>query len=145
MGFGMGAAMGSSIGRGIKRTVLFTGDGSFHMNMNEMATAVTNKLPIIVIVMNNSVLGMVRQWQTLFFGQRYSNTILNRQTDFVKLAEAFGAAGYRINELSEISSVLDKAFASEGPVLIDVTVNKDEMVLPFIPPGGTINDIILEG
>lgn len=144
MGFGMGAAMGSCIGKGKKRTVLFTGDGSFHMNMNEVATAVTNNLPIVIVLMNNGVLGMVRQWQTLFFEKRYSNTILNRKTDYVKLAEAFGAKGYRVNEVSVLNATLEKAFASEGPVIIDVKIGQDEMVLPFIPPGGTINDIILE-
>lgn len=145
MGFGMGAAIGSCIGKNKKRTVLFTGDGSFHMNLNEMATVVINDLPLIIIVMNNNVLGMVRQWQTMFFNKRYSNTTLNRQTDFVKLAEAFGAVGYRINSLLELTPVLKKAFASSGPVLIDAVIDSDEMVLPMIPPGGTINDIILRG
>ncbi len=145
MGFGMGAAMGSCIGRGGKRTVLFTGDGSFHMNMNELATAVTNRLPLVIVLMNNGVLGMVRQWQTLFFEKRYSNTVLNRKTDFVKLAEAFGAEGLRVSEPGDLAPALEKAFSSDGPVLIDVKINCDEMVLPFIPPGGTINDIILEG
>jgi acetolactate synthase, large subunit, biosynthetic type len=145
MGFGMGAAMGSSIGRGKKRTVLFTGDGSFHMNLNELATAVTNELPIIIVVMNNSVLGMVRQWQTLFFDKRYASTTLNRKTDFVKLAEAFGATGLRVSEICELSPVLEKAFSAKGPVVIDVKIDSDEKVLPMIPPGGTINDIILKG
>lgn len=145
MGFGMGAAIGACIGRNKKRTVLFTGDGSFHMNLNEMATAVQNNLPLIIIVMNNNALGMVRQWQTMFFDKRYSNTTLNRRTDFVKLAEAFGAAGFRVRKLDELAPVLEKAFASEGPVLIDALVDSDEKVLPMIPPGGTINDIILRG
>ncbi|MEI6579966.1 MAG: biosynthetic-type acetolactate synthase large subunit, partial [Eubacteriales bacterium] len=144
MGFGMGAAIGACIGTG-RRTVLFTSDGSFHMNMNEMATAVTNKLPLIIILMNNNVLGMVRQWQTMFFDGRYSQTTLNRQTDYVKLAEAFGAKGLHLTDKKDIETVLDKAFAQDGPVLIEVTVNSDEKVLPMIPPGGTINDIILKG
>ena len=145
MGFGMGAAIGSCIGRGRKKTVLFTGDGSFHMNLNELATAVTNNLPLVIVVMNNGVLGMVRQWQTLFFDKRYSNTTLNRKTDFVKLAEAFGATGYRISCADDLSSVMKKAFETEGPVLVDAVIGCDEKVLPMIPPGGTINDIILEG
>jgi len=144
MGFGMGAAIGSCIGRSRRKTVLFTGDGSFHMNLSELATAVSNNLPLVIVVMNNGVLGMVRQWQTLFFEKRYSNTTLNRKTDFVKLAEAFGATGYRITDLSELSKVMEKAFAAEGPVLVDAIIDRDEKVLPMIPPGGTINDIILE-
>ena len=145
MGFGMGAAIGACIGNNKKRTVLFTGDGSFHMNLNETATVVSNNLPLIVIIMNNNALGMVRQWQTMFFDKRYSNTTLDRKTDFVKLAEAFGAGGYRINNIGELESVLDKAFALSGPVIIDAVIDSDEMVLPMIPPGGTINDIILRG
>lgn len=144
MGFGMGAAIGACIGGGKKRTVLFTGDGSFHMNLNEMATAVSNNLPIIIIVMNNNVLGMVRQWQNLFFDERYSSTTLDRKTDFVKLAEAFGATGYRLEKMSEMDDVLKKAFSQDGVVLIDAVIDSDEKVLPMIPPGGTINDIILK-
>jgi len=145
MGFGMGAAIGACIGGNRKRTVLFTGDGSFHMNLNEMATAVSNNLPIIIIVMNNNVLGMVRQWQNLFFEERYSSTTLNRKTNFVKLAEAFGATGYRLEKMSEMDDVLKKAFSQNGVVLIDAVIDSDEKVLPMIPPGGTINDIILKG
>lgn len=145
MGFGMGAAIGACIGKGRKKTVLFTGDGSFHMNLNELATAVTNNLPLVIVVMNNGVLGMVRQWQTLFFDKRYSSTTLNRKTDFVKLAEAFGATGYRIACGDDPGSIMKKAFETEGPVLIDAHIGCDEKVLPMIPPGGTINDIILEG
>jgi acetolactate synthase-1/2/3 large subunit len=145
MGFGMGAAIGSCIGKDKKRTVLFTGDGSFHMNLNELATAVTNELPLVIIIMNNNALGMVRQWQSMFFEKRYSNTSPGRKTDFIKLAEAFGAAGYRIRQTDEITPVLEKAFTSTGPVVIDVVIDSDEKVLPMIPPGGTINDIILRG
>ncbi len=143
MGFGMGAAIGACIGSGFKRTLLFTSDGSFHMNMNELATAVSGRLPLIVIVLNNSVLGMVRQWQTLFFDGRYSSTSLERQTDFVKLAEAFGARGMRAETNEEYEACLDEAFKCDTPVLIDCIIDKDEMVLPMIPPGGSINDIIL--
>lgn len=143
MGFGMGAAIGSCVGTGFRRTLLFTSDGSFHMNMNEMATAVTNGLPLIVIVLNNHVLGMVRQWQTLFFDGRYSNTSLDRKTDFVKLAEAFGAVGMRAETIADYEKCLEKAFEYETPVLIDCTIDSDERVLPMIPPGGSINDIIL--
>ena len=143
MGFGLGAAIGACIGSGRKRTVLFTSDGSFHMNLNEMATAVTNKLPLTVVLLNNNALGMVRQWQKIFFNERYSQTTLNRKTDYVKLAEAFGAKGVRLTELSELDSVLDAALHEEGPVVVDAWINPDERVLPMIPPGGTIGDIIL--
>ena len=145
MGFGMGAAIGACIGTGLKKTVMVTSDGSFHMNMNELATAVANRLPIIVLVLNNSVLGMVRQWQTMFFGRRYSNTTMNRATDFCLLAQAFGAKGLRLDDKDKIDSVLDKAFQLPGPVVIDVRIHRDEKVLPMIPPGGTIRDMIVRG
>lgn len=145
MGYGLGAAIGACLGRGKKRTVLFTSDGSFHMNMNEMATAVTNKLPITVIVLNNNALGMVRQWQTLFYEERYSNTSLNRKTDFAKLADAFGAKGFNAWDINSMNQALDEAFQIEGPTLIDVCIGCDVKVLPMIPPGGTIDDIILKG
>jgi acetolactate synthase-1/2/3 large subunit len=145
MGFGMGAAMGACIGTGLKKTVLVTSDGSFHMNMNELATAVANRLPLIVLVLNNSVLGMVRQWQTMFYDKRYSSTTLNRPTDYCLLAQAFGAKGLRLETLDKMDSVLDKAFSLPGPVVVDVRINRDEMVLPMIPPNGTIKDMILRG
>ena len=143
MGYGMGAAIGSCVADG-KRTVLITGDGSFGMNLNEMATAVSNNLPLIVVIMNNGVLGMVRQWQTLFYDKHYSQTTLNRKTDFVKLAEAFGAKGARVYNQQELSRALDEAFNTDGPYLIDCVIDMDEMVLPMIPPGGTMNDVITE-
>jgi acetolactate synthase-1/2/3 large subunit len=144
MGFGLGAALGASVALGGGRAVLFTGDGSFHMNLNELATAVTYNLPVVVIVMNNNVLGMVRQWQGLFYDKRYSNTTLDRRTDYVKLAEAFGARGYRAGDMDALNSALDAAFAHDGPVVIDCLIGRDEMVLPMIPPGGSIDDMILE-
>ena len=144
MGFGMGAAIGACVGKNGKRTVLFTGDGSFGMNLNELATAVSNRLPLVIVIMNNGVLGMVRQWQTLFFDHRFSSTTLNRQTDFVKLAEAFGADGYRASTVEECKDVLQKAFAISSPVVIDCQIDIDEKVLPMIPPNGSIDDIILK-
>ena len=143
MGFGMGAAIGACIGKGFKRTILFTSDGSFHMNLNELATAVSNDLPLIVVVLNNNALGMVRQWQTLFFDGRYSNTELNRKTNFAEVAKSFGAHGLYVENYSSLKDALDFAFAQEGPVLIDAFIDKEERVLPMIPPGGTINDAIL--
>ena len=144
MGFGMGAAMGAQMGTG-ERTVLITGDGSFGMNLNELATAVANQIPLVILVMNNGVLGMVRQWQTLFFQKHYSNTMLDaRQTDFVKLAEAFGAKGSRALTLEELKASLDEAFSCDGPYLIDCAIDKDEFVLPMLPPGGSMDNIIVK-
>ncbi len=141
MGFGLGAAIGAQMGTG-ERTVLVTGDGSFGMCLNEMATAVKENLPIVILLMNNGVLGMVRQWQTLFFDKHYSNTVLDRKTDFVKLAEAFGAKGSRALNLEELEQALEQAFACDGPYIIDCVIDKDEFVLPMLPPGGSMDDII---
>ena len=143
MGFGLGAAIGSYVATG-DTTVLITGDGSFGMNLNELATAVSYNIPVIIVLMNNGVLGMVRQWQTLFFGKRYSNTVLGRQTDFVKLAEAFGAIGYRAATREEFADAFDKALAAGRPVVIDTLIGRDEFVLPMLPPGGSIDDIIVK-
>ena len=144
MGFGMGAAMGAQMGTG-ERTVLITGDGSFGMNLNELATAVANKVPLVILLLNNGVLGMVRQWQTLFFQKHYSNTMLDaRQTDFVKLAQAFGADASRALTLEELDEALEKAFQCDGPYLIDCAIDKDEFVLPMLPPGGSMDDIIVK-
>lgn len=144
MGYGMGAAIGSCIAENGRRTVLITGDGSFGMNLNEMATAVSNQLPLVVIIMNNGVLGMVRQWQTLFYQKHYSQTTLHRKTDFVKLAEAFGGKGARAYNHKELRDALEEAFHYDGPFIIDCVIDMDEMVLPMIPPGGTMNDVITE-
>ncbi len=142
MGFGLGAAMGAKVATD-DPTVLITGDGSFGMNLNELATAVSHRIPVVIVIMNNGVLGMVRQWQTLFFGKRYSNTVLTeRKTDFVKLAEAFGAEGYRVFNKKDFRAAFKKAFKADGPVVIDVMIDKDEFVLPMLPPGGSIDDII---
>lgn len=143
MGYGLGAAIGANIATG-RRSILFTGDGSFGMNLNELATAVSQGTPVIVVIMNNGVLGMVRQWQTLFFDKHYSNTTLNRATDFVKLAEAFGARAARAFTKEELDSALEQAFACNGPFVIDCAVDCDEFVLPMLPPGGSIDDIITE-
>ena len=144
MGFGLGAAIGARVASG-DTTVLITGDGSFGMNLNELATAVSHAVPVIIVIMNNGVLGMVRQWQTLFFGKRYSNTILtDRKTDFVKLAEAFGAKGERVFTKEELDRAFTYAVKSGEVVVIDVAIDKDEFVLPMLPPGGSIDDIITE-
>ena len=143
MGFGMGAAIGAQIGTG-ERTVLVTGDGSFGMCLNELATAVSEKLPLVILILNNGVLGMVRQWQTLFFDKHYSNTVLDRKTDFVALAKAFGADGTRASTLDELDKAFETAFSADGPYLIDCLIDKDEFVLPMLPPGGSMDDIIVK-
>ena len=142
MGFGMGAAIGGCVASGGKRTVLFTGDGSFGMNLIELATAVTYSLPLVIILFNNGVLGMVRQWQHAFFDSRYSHTTLDRKTDFVKLAQAFGAAGYRATDIKTLEEALENAFKIQGPTVIDCVIDKEEKVYPMIPPEGSIDDII---
>ncbi len=142
MGFGLGAAIGAKVATG-DTTVLVTGDGSFGMNLNELATAVSHNIPVIIVIMNNGVLGMVRQWQTLFFGKRYSNTVLtDRKTDFVKLAEAFGAVGLRADDEIGFETAFKKALELDTVVVIDTIIDKDEFVLPMLPPGGSIDDII---
>ena len=143
MGYGLGAAIGAYIATG-KRAVLFTGDGSFGMNLNELATAVSEQADVTVVIMNNGVLGMVRQWQTLFFDRRYSATTLNRRTDFVKVAEGFGAQGARASTPQELADALKTAFSQSGPFVIDAQMCSDEFVLPMLPPGGSIDDIITE-
>ena len=145
MGFGYGAAIGAQVALGKDhRVVMLTGDGSFHMNLNEGCTAVSYELPIITVIFDNQVLGMVRQWQTSFYGKRYSNTDPQRRTDFVKLAEAFGAKGYRATNIAEFKAAFSDAMKQKGPSWIDCRIGKDEKVLPMIPGGGDINDIIME-
>ena len=139
----MGAAIGGCIENNRQRTVLFTGDGSFGMNLNEVATAVKQNIPLTIVIMNNGVLGMVRQWQTIFYDKRYAQTTLDRQTDFVKLADAFGAKGFRVFNKEELDKALTEAFEISGPTIIDCILDKDEQVLPMIPPNGTIDDIML--
>ena len=145
MGFGYGAAIGAQMALGRDaRVVMLTGDGSFHMNLNEGCTAVSYDLPIITVIFNNQVLGMVRQWQTTFYEKRYSDTDPHRKTDFVKLAEAFGAKGYRATTPAEFKVAFTDAMKQQGPSWIDCRIDKDEKVLPMIPGGGTIEDIIME-
>jgi acetolactate synthase-1/2/3 large subunit len=142
MGFGLGAAIGGCIACGRKRTVLFTGDGSFGMNLNELATAVSQKLPLVIVIFNNGVLGMVRQWQTMFYEKRYSQTTLNRKTDFAALANAFGAKGFVAESVSELESVLQNKLSADCPNVVDCQIDIDEMVFPMIPPGGSVVEII---
>lgn len=143
MGFGYGAAIGAQIGCPDKRVVHFTGDGSFHMNLNEACTAVSQELPIITVIMNNKVLGMVYQWQTSFYGKRYAATTPERKTNFPKLAEAFGAKGFSASTPKEFEEVFRKALEEKGPVWIDCAIAREERVLPMIPGGGTVEDMII--
>ncbi len=143
MGFGMGAAIGSQMGTG-EHPVLITGDGSFGMNLTEMATAAANKIPMVILLLNNGVLGMVRQMQTLWCDNRYSGTDLGpRNTDFVTVAQGFGLKACRIASLEELEGALEAAFAYDGPCLIECPIDKDEFVLPMVPPGGSLGDIIV--
>lgn len=144
MGFGMGAAIGAQVSHPDKRVFLITGDGSFHMNLNELVTMKSYDLPVVIVVMNNSVLGMVRQWQKLFYGSRFSQTDPHRATDFVKLANAFGVEGMRITKPEEIKPVLQKAVDLKKPVVVDCVISPDVNVLPMIPPGKTIAEIVTE-
>ena len=144
MGYGYGAAIGATFGcKGERRVLHITGDGSFHMNMNEACTAVSYNLPIITVIMNNQVLGMVRQWQTAFYGMRYSSTDPHRKTNFAKVAEGFGAKGFHCETLAEFEAAMEQALKENGPVWIDCRIEKDEKVLPMIPAGASVEDIML--
>lgn len=144
MGYGYGAAIGAQMGNPNKRVIHLTGDGSFHMNMNEACTAVSNKLPIITVIFDNRVLGMVYQWQNSFYEGRYSQTVPERETDFVKIAEGFGAKGYRVDTIGDFVEVYKEALKQSGPVWIDCAIDRCERVLPMIPNGGTVADMILD-
>ena len=144
MGYGMGAAIGAAVANPDKRVVLFTGDGSFHMNLNELATVRSYNLPIVIVVLNNKVLGMVRQWQKLFYGRRFSQTDPHRKTDFAAVAEGFGVKGMKLHNDDDAEEVLKAAFACGEPVVIDCSISPDENVLPMIPPGKTVDDMITE-
>ncbi len=144
MGYGLGAALGAKAAKPDSLVFNIAGDGCFRMNMNELATAVRCQIPVIEVVFNNSVLGMVRQWQTLFYGKRYSNTVLNDGVDFVKLAQAMGAEAFRITQCSEVEEVLKKAIALNKPVLIDCVIGSDDKVWPMVPPGAAIEEVFSE-
>ncbi|NLL79045.1 MAG: biosynthetic-type acetolactate synthase large subunit [Clostridiales bacterium] len=140
MGYGLGACIGAKMGRPDKICVNVAGDGCFRMNMNELATAARYNIPIIEIVINNHVLGMVRQWQTLFYGQRYSQTVLNDGVDFCKVAEALGCAAIRVTSKEEVAPALQKAIAMNRPVLIDCMIPEDDKVFPMVSPGAPISE-----
>ena len=144
MGYGYGAAIGAKFGRPKERVIHITGDGSFHMNMNEACTTVSNNLPIITIILNNKVLRMVYQWQTIFYDKRYSNTVLERKTDYVKVIEGFGGKGFKASTPEEFETVLKEALKAKGPVWIDCEIDREERVLPMIPGGKNIEDMIVK-
>ncbi|MGB4609314.1 MAG: biosynthetic-type acetolactate synthase large subunit [Saccharofermentanales bacterium] len=144
MGFGFGASIGAKVGNPDKPVVLFTGDGSFTMNMNELKTAVDNNIKTTTIILNNHTLGMVRQWQNLLYNKRFSQTDINHSFDYVKLAEAFGAKGYSCKTADEFKAAFADSQKQDGPVIIEVIIDQDELVLPMIPAGGTVEDIIME-
>ena len=144
MGYGLGAAIGAKVGNPDKTVVNIAGDGCFRMNMNEIATASRSKTPVIEIIFNNQVLGMVRQWQTLFYGQRYSQTVLDDDIDYVKLSEAMGARAYRITKKEEVEPVLKEAIASDVPVVIECVIQSDDKVFPMVAPGKQLEDVFDE-
>lgn len=144
MGYGTGASIGAQIGKTAKRVIHIAGDGSFRMNCNELCTIEHYNIPVIIVVMNNSTLGMVRQWQTIFYEGRYAQTTLDRGPDFVKLAEAYGIKGYAVDTQAGFEAALEAALAENRPALINCYIGMDERVLPMVAPGAAINELILE-
>ena len=144
MGFGLGAAIGSKSGNPNRKVVLFTGDGSFQMNCNEIVTAATQGLDILIVLVNNGVLGMVRQWQKLMYKQHYSQTTHNRKINYVKLAEAFGATGFDVTTMEELTAAVDASMDIKGPVIINAMIDKDFSALPMVPPGNKYNEQIFK-
>ena len=140
MGYGLGASLGAKMGCPDKTVINIAGDGCFRMNMNEIATAARYNIPVIQVIINNHVLGMVRQWQTLFYGQRYSNTVLNDWVDFVKLSEAMGARAFKVTTKEEFEKSFNEALNAGAPVVLDCQVDKDEKVFPMVAPGGAISE-----
>ena len=144
MGYGLGAAIGAQTANPDKQVINIAGDGCFRMNMNELATASRQKLPLIEVIVNNHVLGMVRQWQTLFYEKHYSATVLDDGVDFVKLAEAMGAKAIRITKMEEVEPALKEALACPGPIVLDCMIDQDLSVFPMVPAGASIDDIFDE-
>jgi acetolactate synthase-1/2/3 large subunit len=144
MGYGLGASIGAKMGCKDKTVINIAGDGCFRMNMNEVATAARNNLPLIEIVINNHVLGMVRQWQTLFYDHRYSSTILDDKVDFVKFAESMGAVGIRVTKKEEVGPAIEKAIALNTTVVLDCQIDQDDKVWPMVAPGAAISEVFDE-
>lgn len=144
MGYGLGACIGAKVGMPEKHVFNIAGDGCFRMNMNELATASRYRIPIIQVIFDNHALGMVRQWQTLFYGKRYSNTILEDKVDYVKVSEALGAKAYRITKREETDDVIRAAMESEEPVVICCSLAQDDKVWPMVAPGAPIEEAFNE-
>ena len=144
MGYGLGACMGAKMGNPDKTVINIAGDGCFRMNLNELATASRYNIPIIQVVLNNHVLGMVRQWQTLFYGQRYSHTVLNDGVDFVKVAEGLGCTAYRVTNFEELDAAVEKALNTKGPVVLECVIDSDDKVFPMVAAGAAIEEVFDE-
>ena len=144
MGYGLGASLGAQVARPDKKVINIAGDGSFHMNCNELVTAYKHNIPIIELLVDNNVLGMVRQWQRLFYGKRFSQTTLDRNTDYEMLARAYGLKAYTIKTPQDVEPVLKEALAQETPVLVHCIIDKDINVLPMVPAGAAIDKPILD-
>ena len=141
MGYGLGACIGAKLGRPDKTVINIAGDGCFRMNMQELATAGRYNIPIVEVVINNQVLGMVRQWQTLFYGHRYSQTILNDEVDYCKVAEALGCVAYKVTKKEEALPAIKEAIAGGKPALIEVVIHEDDKVFPMVSPGAPISEV----
>ena len=141
MGYGLGACIGAKMGKPDKVCINIAGDGCFRMNMNELATASRYQIPIIQVVINNHVLGMVRQWQTLFYGQRYSQTILEDKVDFCKVSEGLGCKAIRVTKKEEVAGAIAEAVAAQAPVVIECVIPKDDKVFPMVSPGAAISEV----
>ena len=144
MGYGFGAGMGAKVGNPDRTVVNIAGDGSFFMNCNELSSLAKHNIPLIELVFENNTLGMVRQWQRLFYDKRFSQTDIDRGTDLMKLADAFGIEGVRITKKSEIKPMLEKALSCGRPCLVDVIINKDINVLPMVPAGADVSEPIMD-
>ena len=144
MGYGLGACIGAKMGRPDKVCINIGGDGCFRMNMNELATASRYNIPIIQVVINNHVLGMVRQWQTLFYDKRYSQTVLNDKVDFCKVAEGLGCTAFKVTKKEEVFDTIKKAMEVNGPVVIECIIDSDDKVFPMVPAGAPIQDVFDE-
>jgi acetolactate synthase-1/2/3 large subunit len=143
MGFGLPAALGAQVACPDRQVIDISGDGSFQMNSQELATLVQYKLPVKIAILNNNFLGMVRQWQQLFFDRRYSQTPMELPIDFVKLAEAYGATGLRATRPADVEGVIRKALERPGPVLMEFQVDREENVMPMVPAGAAIDEMVL--
>ncbi len=142
MGYGFPAAIGAQLGRPGKTVIDIAGDGSIQMNIQELATVVHHKLPVKIAILNNGYLGMVRQWQELFYNKRYSQTRLSNNPDFVKIAEAYGAKGFMVDNKKDVRPTIDEALSIKGPVVMDFRVAQEENVFPMVPAGQAINRMI---